>query len=39
MIDLNVVLAHASPHGKFSAALILTRDEVTDIVCARMNWE
>ena len=37
MIDLNVVLAHVSPHGNVrSAALILNaRDEVTGIVSLR----
>ena len=45
MIDLNVVLAHVSPHGNVQPHLIIinnmlnARDEVTGIVRARMSWE
>ncbi len=39
MIELNVALAHVSPHGNVQPHLILNaRDEVA-IIRARMNWE
>ena len=37
MIDLNVVLAHVSPHGNVQQHL--SRGEVTGIVRARISWE
>ena len=38
MMDLNVVLAHVSPHGNVQPHLN-ARDKVTGIVRARMSWE
>ena len=39
MIDINVVLAHVSPHGNVQPHLSNARDEVTGIVRERMSWE